>query len=131
MRIAERDVDENTLHDNEDSGTIDGDTDGGHDPVDRFPGCPSKDKQADSRTKGSGKSGEQTIFLDGETEAGDARVHEEVEIGTVDSNADQAGDENAEEDKTNLTERHVVVNGINERENLEDCGPLLAAVWRM
>lgn len=120
LGVAERNVDKDTLHDDEDSCAVDGDADRGHDPVDALAGCPGEEEEADGRTKGGGKGRKQAILLDGETELDDARVHEVVDVGGVQRDTDQAGDHNAEEDETDLAQVHVVVDGVDEREDLEE-----------
>lgn len=88
--------------------------------MDRGPSCPGKEEQADSRTKGGRKSWNETTFLNGPTTLSDAGVHVEVEVGDVEAYANHTRDENAEEDETDLTKVHVVVDWVDTGENLED-----------
>lgn len=120
LRVAQRDVDEDALHDDEAGGGVDGDAGGRGDPVDRLAGGPGKDEQADGRAKGGGQRGREAALLDGQAEAADARVDVQVEVGAVDGGAEEAGDEDAEEDEPRLAEVHVVVDGVDEGEGLEE-----------
>ena len=52
--VTERDVHEDALHDDEDCGTVDGDTDGADDPVDGAAGCPGEEEETDGWAKGHG-----------------------------------------------------------------------------
>lgn len=122
--VAERDVHKDTLHDDEDGGSVDGDADGGHDPVDARAGGPGEEEEADGGTEGGDQGGHETAFLDGPAELGDAAVHVVVEVCGVDGDTDDTGDENTEEDETDLAEVHAVVDGVNKREDLEDWGEL-------
>lgn len=120
-RITERHVDEDGLHDDEDGSAVDGDANGGHDPVDGGAGGPGEEEEADGWADGGGQRGDETLFLDGPAVLFDAGVHPEVEVGGVDCDTDDAGDEDTEEDKADLAEVHAVEDGVDEREDLEDC----------
>lgn len=120
-RIAERHVDEDGLHDDEDGGAVDCDADGGHDPVDGGASRPGEEEEADGGADGGRQGGDETLFLDGPAVFLDARVLVEVEVGGVDDDADDAGDEDAEEDEADLAEVHAVEDGVDEGEDLEDC----------
>lgn len=120
LRVAEGDVDEDALHDNEDSGTVDGDADSGHDPVDGCTGCPGEEEEADGGTKGGRESWDEPVLLHREAETTDAWVHVEVQVGDVHGHTDDARNQDAEEDKTDLAHVHVVVNWVDKREDLKD-----------
>lgn len=120
LRVTKRDIDKDGLHDDKHRGAVHSNTDGGHDPVNGGSGSPCEEEQTDRGTKGCGQSGQETVFLDGEAEAGDAWVNKEVEVGSVGDDADEAGDEDAEEDEADFAEGHVVVDGVDEGEDLED-----------
>lgn len=119
--ITERNVHENGLHNDEDRSTVDCDADGGHDPVDGGAGGPCEEEEADGGADGGGQGRDEPVFLDGPAEFLDARVHPVVEVGGVDCDADDAGDEDAEEDEADLAEVHAVEDGVDEGEDLEDC----------
>jgi hypothetical protein len=118
--IAERDIDKDTLHHNKDCKAVNGDADGGNDPVDGGSSCPGKEEQANGRTERGDESWNESAFLDGPASLGDARVHVEVEVAEVDAHADDTGDENAEEDEADLAEVHAVVDGVDTGEHLKD-----------
>lgn len=118
--ITERDVDEDGLHDDEYRSTVDCDADGGHDPVDGGAGGPCEEEEADGGADGGGQGRDEPVFLDGPAEFLDAGVHPVVEVGGVDCDADDAGDEDAEEDEADLAEVHAVEDGVDEGEDLED-----------
>lgn len=102
LGVAEGDVDEDALHDDEACCSVDGDTDGGNDPVDGFAGGPGKEEEADGRAQGGGEGWDETALLDGEAELADARIDVEVEVAAVDDDAENARDEDAEEDEADL-----------------------------
>ena len=118
--VAEGNVHKDTLHDHEDGGAIDGDADGGHDPVDRRASGPGEEEETDRRAKGSAKGGNQTLLLGTEAVLDDARVHVEVQVAEVANDTNEARDQDAQENETNLAEAHVVINGVNQREDLKD-----------
>lgn len=120
LRITQRHIHKDALHDDKARRSVDGDADGGRNPVDALAGGPRKQEEADRGTKGCGKRRDQPALLDGEAELADARVHVEVEVAAVDGDAEDAGDEDAEEDEADLAEVHVVVDGVDEREDLEE-----------
>lgn len=103
LRVAQRNVDKDGLHDDKHSGAVDGDANCGHDPVNGGARSPGEQEQTNGRTKGSGQSRDKAVFLDGETEAGNARVDEEVQVGSVHADANQTRDQNAQEDEADLT----------------------------
>ena len=72
--VAERDVHKQTLHDDEDGGSVDGDADGGHDPMNGLAGRPGKEEETDGGTKGVGQGWNQAMLLDRQAVLGDARV---------------------------------------------------------
>lgn len=120
-RIAERHVDEDGLHDDEDGGAVDCDADGGHDPVDGGAGGPGEEEEADGGADGGGQRGDETLLLDRPAVFLDTGVLIEVEVCGVDCDTNDAGDEDTEEDEADLAEVHAVEDGVDEREDLEDC----------
>lgn len=120
-RIAERHVDEDSLHDDEDGGAVDCDADGGHDPVDGGAGGPGEEEEADGGADGGRQGGDETLFLDGPAVFLDTGVLIEVEVGGVDCDTNDAGDEDTEEDEADLAEVHAVEDGVDEGEYLKDC----------
>lgn len=119
-RVTKRHVDEDGLHDDEDSGTVDGDADGGHDPVDGSAGGPGEEEEANGWADGGGQGGNETLFLDRPAVLFDTRVHPKVEVGGVDRDTNDTGNEDTEEDKADLAEVHAVEDGVDEGEDLED-----------
>lgn len=93
--------------------------------MDRGSSCPGEEEQADGRTERGDESWDESAFLDGPAALGDARVHVVVEVTEVETNADDTGDENAEEDEADLTKVHAVVDGVDTGEHLEDWGELV------
>ena len=63
MWVGEGDVDEDALHDYEDCGAVDGDADGGSDPVDCRISCPSEEEESDGGPEGCEDGGNETMFL--------------------------------------------------------------------
>lgn len=118
--VAEWNVDEYALHDDEYGGAVDGDPDCGRDPVDRGASCPGEEEETDGGTNRGWESRDQALFLHGESEARDARIHPEVEVGGVRGDAENAGYQDTEKDQTNLAEVHVVIDWVDEREHLEE-----------
>ena len=120
LRVAERHVDEDALHDHEDGRAVYDDADGGRDPVDVGARGPGEYKQADGGAEGGDQGGHQTVLLDGESLAADARVHVEVQVRDVDDDADQARDQDTQEKEAELAVVHAVVDWVDKREDLEE-----------
>lgn len=119
-RITQRDVHEQALHHDEHGRTVDSNTDGRRDPVDRGTRRPGKQEQTDGGTDGCWQCGNETGFLDWESEAHDARVHPEVQVGEVDCDTEDARDQDTQEDQADLAEIHVVIDRVDEGEYLEE-----------
>lgn len=120
LRVGQRDVDKDTLHHDEDGGTINGDANGRCDPMDGRGCCPSEDEEADGGAEGGGESGYETVLLDREAEFLDTGYHVEGKVGDVDGDAEEAGDEDAEEDEADFADGHAVIYWVHEGENLEE-----------
>lgn len=118
--VAERDVDEDALHDDKGGAAVNDNANGGNDPVDRGSGAPGKEEQADGWAKCGAEGGHEAGFLDTKAVLDSARVDVEVEICPVDGDAHDAGYENAEENKADFAEVHAVVDGEDEGEDLKD-----------
>lgn len=118
--VAERDVDEDALHDDEDRGSIDGDADGRDDPVNRGARGPGEEEQTDCWAECRRKGGDEAALLDAETVLDKTRVGVVVEVADVDTDTNHAGDEDAEENETNLAKVHAIVDRVDQGENLEE-----------
>lgn len=118
--VAEGNVDKDALHDDEDRGAINCDADGGHDPVDVGAGGPGEEEEADGWAKRGEKGGDEAFLLSTEAEFFNARVHVVVEVAEVGDDTNNAGDEDAEEDETELANGHAIVDGVDKREDLKD-----------
>ena len=118
--VAERDVDEDALHDDEDGGTVDCDADGGHDPVNRGTSCPGEEEETNGRTESGWKSWNESRLLCAETVLDQTRVGVEIQVRDVETDTDHTRDEDAEEDDTDLTEVEAIVDGVDQREDLEE-----------
>ena len=118
--VAERDVHEDTLHDDEDGTAVDGDADGGDDPVDGCAGGPGEEEEADGGTKGAGEGGDETVLLVGHAVFHHAGIGVVVEVGRVDGHGEDARYQDTQEDETDLAQVHAVVHRVDEGENFED-----------
>lgn len=118
--VAEGNVDEDALHDYKDCGAIDCDTDGRDNPVDGGAGGPGEEEEADGWTKCCWESRNEAALLGAEAVLDETGVGVVVEVANIDTDTNHAGDEHAEEDKTDLSEVHAVVNGVHQREHLEE-----------
>lgn len=118
--VAEGDVDEDALHDDEDGGAVDGDADGGDDPADGLAGGPGEEEEADGGTEGGDEGRDEAVLLGAHAVLHQARVGIVVEVADVDADADEAGDEDAEEDEADLAEVEAVVDRVDEGEDLEE-----------
>lgn len=90
--VAERDVDKDALHDDENGCAVDDDANGGHDPVNGGAGGPCKDKEANGWAEGGEEGGREAGFLEAEAVLDCAWVDVEVEVAGVAGDADDAGD---------------------------------------
>lgn len=88
--------------------------------MDGWPGSPGKNKEPKSRAKRGHESRDKTVFLGAEAELDDAWVHIKEDIGGVDADTGEAGDEDAEENEADLAEIHAIVDMVDEREGLEN-----------
>lgn len=118
--VGQGDVDEDALHDDEDGATVDGDADGGDDPVDGGAGGPGEEEEADRGSDGGREGGYEALLLLAHAVLCGPGVLDEVEVGDVAGDAEEAGDEDAEKDEADLAEVHAVVDGVDEGEDLED-----------
>ncbi len=73
MWVREGHVDEDALHDDEDGGAIDGDTDGGRDPVNSRICGPREEEETDGGPKGGEERGDETVFLGAQSALHDVR----------------------------------------------------------
>ena len=63
MRVGKGHVDEDALHYYEDCGAVDGDADGGRDPVDGGVGGPGEQEETDRGPEGGEDGGDEAVFL--------------------------------------------------------------------
>lgn len=87
--MEERTIDENALHDNKHTSTIDRYTDDASNPVNIGISCPGEEEQSYRRAKAGEKRGDQTMFLGAETTLHDVRNQVPIQVGTVDCHSDQ------------------------------------------
>jgi len=90
--IRERNVDEDTLHDDEHASTVDGDTDRRHDPVDGSPCRPAKQEETDGGAEAAEQSRNKSGFLGAKTVLHDIQDEVLGEICTIDRNTNETGD---------------------------------------
>jgi len=81
---------------------------------------PSEKEETDCWAETSEKCWHETRLLCSETVLEDIGDEEEVEVGHVDSDADEAGDENTSEDYTDHTERETIHGWIDQGEDLKE-----------
>lgn len=80
LGVSQGHVDKDALHDNEGGAAVNGDTNGGHDPVNIGAGGPGEKEEADGGADRGGKCRDETGFLNWPAMAADARVHIVVDI---------------------------------------------------
>lgn len=116
--VAERNIDEDGLHEDESSCVEDGDANGGDDPVNTLTSGPAEDEKASDRSETSEESGNKATFLNGEPfllylgGLGNQNCE-------VDGDANDAGHKDAEKDEGALAQRHSVHDWVNHGERLE------------
>ncbi len=90
MWVRERDVDEDALHDHEDTGAVDGNADRGRDPMDGGVRGPGEEEEPDGWTEGSEQGRHQSVFLCTKSVFLNVWDQIEVEISAVCSDARNA-----------------------------------------
>ena len=108
------------MHDYEDGGAVDGDTDGRCDPVDSRICGPREEEETDWGSEGGEDCGDETMFLGSQAALHDVRDEIPVQVGGVGDDTDDAGDEDAGEDDADDAEGEVVVAGVDEGEDFEE-----------
>ncbi len=120
LRVAERHVDEDALHDDEDRGAVDGDADDGRDPVDVRVCGPGEDEEPEGGPEGGEEGGFEAGFLRAQAAFEDVGDEVEVEVGDVGDDAQEAGDEDTGEDDANHAGGETVHGRVDEREDFEE-----------
>lgn len=120
MRIAHGHVDEDALEDDKGAAGVDGDADDGDDPMDGRVGRPGEDEEADDGAEDADQSGHEAVFLRAHAVGEDVRDEVEVEVGDVGGDAEDAGDEDAEEDDARLADAEAVHGAVDEGEDFEE-----------
>ena len=118
--VRERDVDEDALHDDEDGGGVDGDTNDWGDPVDIRVRRPGKDEEADRRPKGADESRLEPVFLRSEAVFQNIGDKVEVKVGEVRGDTGATGYQDTQEDDTDCAEREAIHHRVDQRKNFEE-----------
>lgn len=120
LRVRQGHVDEDALEDHEAGAAVDDDADDAGDPGEVGPRGPGEDEEADGRQEGPDERGHEAVFLRAEPVRHDVGDEVEVEVRDVGQHAEPAGDEDAGEEDADDAEGEVVVDGVDEREDLEE-----------
>lgn len=118
--IRARNVDANALQDDEDAGAVDDDPGDGYDPVDVGTCRPAKEEEPDGWEDGGRNGREEPVFLRRRRALiAEGRVYVEVKVAAVDACAEEAGDDNANEERTELWKGEMVEWRIDQSEDFE------------
>lgn len=118
--VVEGNVDEDVLYDYKDCGVIDCDIDGRDNLVDGGVGGLGEEEEVDGWIKCCWESRNEVVFLGVEVVFDEMGVGVVVEVVNIDIDINYVGDEYVEEDKIDLFEVYVVVNGVYQREYFEE-----------
>ena len=92
LRVAERDIDKDALHDDKDRGGVDGNADDGGNPMDIGIGGPREDEESNGRAEAAKESGDEAVFLDAKAILPDIGFDIEIEVGDIDCDTDETSD---------------------------------------
>ena len=120
LRVRQRQVEEDTLHDEEDTNCSNPNADTAHNPVHIFACRPAEDEQADGHEEGHHERGNETAFGSAEAVGDDGWVDGVVDVKPVARDGEGNGDDYGEEGEAHLAEIEVVYIDIDERECFEE-----------
>ena len=120
LRIRHRHIDKDTLHDNEDTRTVDDDPHCRRNPVDAPIRRPSEEKQAHGRAEASEQRRQEAVFLRTHPVPRHVRVEMPADVRAVDDDGEQDRNQHAQERHADHARAEAVEGRVDKREDLEE-----------